>query len=72
MPKICAGSTDLYDVVSVRVAEVPGPDLSAHVPAVEGAGRELDTATVEHQGGHRGEREPLEAEFSEPGMSVER
>lgn len=60
----------LQNIQSVGVAEVPAPDLGAHVPAVEGVGGELYASTVEPHAGDGREGVPAEVQLFEPIVPV--
>ena len=50
----------------MRVTQVPRANLSAHVPAAEGTGAELQAADLQQHVGHSGEAVPLQAQILEP------
>ena len=60
----------LYDVVSCSIAQVSAPDLRPHVPAVEGAGGELESAHVKHHVGDGRDAVPAVTKVSEPVVPV--
>lgn len=59
----------LQDVVTLDVAEVPDPDLRAHVPAIEGAPWELKAAHLKQHVGHGWQGVPLQLQLLEPLVS---
>jgi hypothetical protein len=50
------------EVVAVFISEVPGADLSFHIPTTEGSGREGDTADFKAHIGNDWEGYPAEME----------
>lgn len=61
----------LQNVVARGVAEVPHANLRAHVPATEGAARELQAADLQQHVGDCWETVPLQVEILEPFIPVE-
>ena len=61
----------LQNVVARGVTKVPHANLRAHVPATEGAARELKAADLQQHVGDCWETVPLQVEIREPFIPVE-